>query len=533
MNIATKNRVTALYCRLSHDDELKGESNSITNQKGMLSEYAEKRGFVNPKYYVDDGYTGTNFNRPAFQELIRDIESGFVDTVIVKDMSRLGRDYLKVGYYTEVFFKDANVHFIAVNDGVDNMEENESDFTPFRNIMNEWYAKDTSKKIRAVVKVRGNSGTHLAATPPYGYCKDPEDKHKWIIDEPAAQIVREVFAYVMQGYGSKKISRILNERQVTTPLVRKIELGYKKTTNGYYKPDLWTGEAVRRLLHNPEYLGITVNFKTTKKSYKSKKVTVVPQEDRRIFENTQEPIIDQDTFDLVQKLTTNTKKRVPTDDDKKTFSGLLFCADCGEKLYLQPLANGKYAFECAGYKKAKTECKSHYVTYEHIENAILYDLQNVLIGVKENESEFIKMLQERSNIQSSKITASKHKEIKEAEARIDELDRIIETLYEDRVKGKLSEDRFMKMSQKYEAEQAELVKNATLLRKQIESDNERANNIERFMSLARKYADFEELTPKIVRTFIDKIFVYKGIRTPQGRTQALKIIYNFVGEIPQ
>ncbi len=295
-------KITALYCRLSRDDENEGDSNSIVNQKAILGKYASEKGFPNPQFYVDDGYSGTNFNRPDFMRLMEDVNAGNVGTIIVKDMSRLGRDYLKVGVYTEITFPDAGVRFIAINDGVDSESNVDNDFTPFRNIINEWYAKDTSKKIRAVFKAKGMSGKHLCTIPPYGYKKDENDKEHWVVDEEAAAVVKEIFSLCMKGYGPTQIARILTEREIDTPTIHNRKYGLPATTFSMEFPEIWCTESVKKVLANHAYLGHTVNFRTRKKSYKSKKTIDLPPEEWVTFENTHEAIIDEETFAVVQRI---------------------------------------------------------------------------------------------------------------------------------------------------------------------------------------------------------------------------------------
>lgn len=524
--------ITAIYCRLSVDDELSGESNSITHQKEMLGEYAQKKGFGNVKFYVDDGYSGTNFNRPAFKELIQDIDAGYVGTVIVKDMSRLGRDYLKVGYYSEVYFGEAGVHFIAVNDNVDNTIETDSDFTPFRNIMNEWYAKDTSKKVRAVIRAKGMSGKTTCNCPPYGYTKDKEGK--WHVESEAAEIIRQIYAMCIKGFGPMQISKKLNEMGAISPVVWKSKVGWNYKLEKVDHPELWTVTAVRRILSNPIYLGHTINFRTKKKSYKSHSVVFLPKEDWVIFENTHEAIIDQDTFDTVQKLREGVKRRLSIDGEMSIFSGLLYCADCGAKMYLnRHRGNEKDAFNCASYRKEKERiCTSHYITLHAVENIVLYDLQRVLGMARDNEEEFVAMLQEKNKRVTTKELADKKKTCEEADRRIEALDRIIESLYEDKVSGTLSEERFIKMSKKYEREQAELAENVKVLRSELSAAQKETADINKFLRLVKKYTEITELKPEIVRTFIDKIYIHKGEKAQGGHRQTIEIIYNCVGAIP-
>ena len=357
-------KITALYCRLSRDDELQGDSNSIVNQKAILSKYAKENHFSNTAFFVDDGYSGTNFNRPSWGELLERIENGEVATLIVKDMSRLGRDYLKVGFYTEVLFVEKGVRFIAINNGIDSANQQDSDFTPFLNIINEWYAKDTSKKIRAVMKSKGEAGEYLCTNPPYGYMKDPDNKKKWIVDGEAAEIVKRIFALCLDGYGPSQIARILKEDKVITPTIHFQQTG--RATRNTPPDNLydWDNKTVAGILERPEYQGHTVNFKTYKQSYKSKKTCYNPEEKWLVFENTHEAIIDADTWARVQELRKN--KRRPTRTGKTNmFSGIVRCADCGEKLYYCTSKNFEARqdhFVCSTSRlKGKEVCSTHFI----------------------------------------------------------------------------------------------------------------------------------------------------------------------------
>ena len=528
-----KDSITALYCRLSVDDELNGESNSITHQKEMLEEYAQKNNFYNIKFYVDDGYSGTSFNRPAFKELIKNIDSGIVGTVIVKDMSRLGRDYLKVGYYSEVYFGEAGVHFIAVNDNVDNTIENDSDFTPFRNIMNEWYAKDTSKKVRAVIRAKGMSGKSTCNCPPYGYIK--EENGNWLVEKEAEEIVKKIYRLCIEGYGPMQISKKLNAQKAISPVVWKNKVGWKYKLEKVDHPELWTVSAIRRILSNPIYLGNTVNFRTKKKSYKSHSVVYLPKDEWVIFEDTHEAIIDRDTFDTVQKLREGVRRRVSIDGEMSIFSGLLYCADCGAKMYLnRHRGSEKDAFNCASYRKEKERtCTSHYITLHAIEDIVLYDLQRVLGMAKGQETEFVSMLQEKNKKMTKSDLSEKAKECDEAEKRIAVLDRIIQNLYEDKVSGTLSEERFIKLSKNYESEQAELTDKVKFLKEELMAVQKETADINKFMRLIKRYTEITELNAEIVRTFIDKIYVHKGEKAQGGHRQTIEIIYNCVGAIPE
>ena len=476
-------KIDALYCRLSRDDELQGDSNSIKNQKAILSKYAQEHGFTNPRFYVDDGYSGTNFNRPDFQRLMDDVNDGKVRTIIVKDMSRLGRDYLKVGFYTEITFPEANVRFIAINDQVDSESAVDNDFTPFRNIINEWYAKDTSKKIRAVLKAKGMSGKHLCTIPPYGYKKDDHDKQQWLVDEEAAKVVKEIYSLCMQGFGPTQIARILTERGVDTPVIHNRKCGLPATTYESEFPDVWVQTTVAGILENMSYLGHTVNFRPKKKSYKSKKKIDLPKEKWAIFENTHEAIIDKDTFDTVQRIR-QAKRRPTSMGEMSIFSGLVYCADCGQKMYLCRCTTMKQKeyFNCSSYrKKKKATCTSHQITVEAVEHFVLTNLQKVLVFAKNYEQEFLEIVRNENEKELRKKLQSQTRELEEAEKRIQALDRIIQNLYEDKVCGNLTDERFVKMSQSYEQEQRELKERAYFLRQALSKAKEQSDNVTRFM----------------------------------------------------
>lgn len=527
-------KIDALYCRLSRDDELQGDSNSIKNQKAILSKYASEHGMLNSQFYVDDGYSGTTFNRPDFQRLMDDVHCGRVRTIIVKDMSRLGRDYLKVGLYTEITFPEANVRFIAINDQVDSASNVDNDFTPFRNIINEWYAKDTSKKIRAVFKAKGNSVKHLCTCPPYGYKKDEQDNQHWLVDEVAAIVVKEIFSLCMQGYGPTQIARILTERGIDTPKIHKQKYGLSVSTQVTEFPEIWSTESVLRILENPAYLGHTVNFRSKKKSYKSKKKILLPREDWIIFKDTHEALIDEDTYETVQRI--RQSKRKQTDmGEMSVFSGIVYCADCGKKMYLCRCSKStqKEYFNCSTYrKKSKSLCTSHQITVEAVEHIVLTDLQRVLGMAKDNEKEFVDMLQTAKSKEIRKDLSAKMKECDEAEKRVKALDRIIQSLYEDKVCGNLTDERFVKMSQAYEQEQETLTERIKVLRKELSTAKEDADNVTKFMRLVKRYTEITELTPEVVREFIEKVIVHQAEKVGGKKRQAVEIIYNCVGAIP-
>ena len=525
--------ITALYCRLSRDDELVGDSNSIKHQKEILGKYAKEKGFQNLQFYVDDGYSGTNFNRPDFERMMDDVDAGLVKVIIVKDMSRLGRDYLKVGYYTEIVFPEADVRFIAISDGVDSEGGADNDFTPFRNIMNEWYAKDTSKKIKAVIKAKGTSGKHTNPLPPYGYKKDENDKQKWVVDEEAAEVVKEIFRLCMNGYGPTQIANILTERGIDTPKVHAMKMGRKVKIRPNEMPDRWADQTVAAILGYEEYLGRTVNFKTKKKSYKSKRVVIMPREDWLIFEGTHEAIIDEQTFEAVQRIRAG-RQKPDRFGEPSMFSGILYCADCGSKMYIrrQHSKPDKDYFTCSIYrKKKKTYCTAHFIQSKVVENLVLEDIRRVTAYARNNTQEFLKAVNKRSEREMQKLQAENQANLDKALRRVSEIDIIIKKLYEDNVTGKISDERFEKLTETYETEQADLRQTIDFLRKEIAVNRDESEAVTRFMKLVQKYTDIEELDAEIVRTFIEKIYVYEAVQDGDRRKQQLQIVYNCVGVI--
>ena len=533
--IAKNDKITALYCRLSRDDELQGDSNSIINQKAILQKYADDNGFGNTMFFVDDGYSGTNFDRPDWQRLISLAEDGKIGTVIVKDMSRLGRDYLKVGYYTEVFFPGVDIRFIAINNGVDSANQQDSDFTPFLNIINEWYAKDTSKKIRAVFKAKGQSGKPLCTNPPYGYVKDPEDKSRWVIDPEAAEVVREIFSLCVQGYGPTQIAKELTRRQIENPVAHARRLGITIPAKPLDDdPCIWHDSTVARLLTRVEYLGHTANFKTYRKSYKNKKQMHNDREEWQIFENTHEGIIDQETFDIVQKIRDGRRRLTPM-GEMPILSGMLFCADCGAKLYQvrgRGWEHSKEYFVCATYRKQKGKCSSHQIRNVVIEQLLLDDIRRVTSYAREHEDEFVRLVTQKSKQETERNLRESKKELEAAKARVIKLDGIIQRLYEDNIEGKVSDERFAKLTDTYEAEQRELERRIAELQSFMSNAKNESLGVDTFLTLVRKYTDIKELDAELIRVFVEKILVYKAEKVDGHRVQRIKIIYNGIGEIP-
>ena len=533
--IRQSDKITALYCRLSRDDELTGDSNSIVNQKAILSKYAKENGFKNPLFFVDDGYSGTNFNRPSWSELLEKIENGEVSTLIVKDMSRLGRDYLKVGFYTEVLFVEKGVRFIAINNGIDSANQQDSDFTPFLNIINEWYAKDTSKKIRAVMRSKGEAGEHLCTNPPYGYMKDPENKKRWIVDEEAATVVKRIFALCLDGCGPSQIARILKEDRVITPTIHFQQNGRATRNAPPDNPYNWTGDTIADMLERPEYQGHTVNFKTYKQSYKSKKTCYNPEEKWLVFENTHEAIIDADTWARVQELRKN--KRRPTRTGKTNmFSGIVRCADCGEKLYYCTSRNFEARqdhFVCSTSRlKGKEVCPTHFIRAVVLEQGVLAHMRMTIACVANHEEQFRKAMGAKQKAEAKKELAAKRRQLTQAQRRIEELDRLFKRIYEDNANGKLSDSRFQMLSDDYEQEQEELREKLLRLNEVINEQEEQAENIDRFIGKVRKYLDLDKLTPTILNDMVKAVYVHASDKSKGYREQQIDISYDLVGILP-
>lgn len=533
---ALDTRFTALYCRLSRDDELQGDSNSIKNQKLILQKYADDNGFRNTRFFVDDGYSGTTFDRPDFQRMIAEMDAGRIGTVIVKDMSRLGRDYLKVGFYTEVAFPEADVRFIAINNGVDSANQQESDLTPFINIFNEFYAKDTSKKIRAVFKAKGQSGKPLCTNPPYGYKKDPDDKTRWIVDDEAAAVVKEIFHLCMSGYGPTQIAKELRKRRIETPAEYGKRVGVnvpaaKQREND--DPCRWTTSTVVHILERKEYTGCTVNFKTYKKSYKSKKQVKNDPSEWAIFEGMHEAIIETEVYDTVQKIRDGRRRQTPM-GEMPVLSGMVYCADCGHKLYQvrgRCLPQSEYMV-CATYrKKGKSVCPSHQIRNSVIEQLLLEDLQRVAAYARNHEDEFLRLVTRNSEKALDRELRDCRKEYEQAKARIAKLDTLIQRIYEDNVEGKISDDRFAKLSGNYETEQAQLQSRVEELQRFLADAKEMSLNADHFLALVRKYTDIRELDAEIIREFVERINVFQAEKVDGHRQQRIQIIYNCIGAV--
>ena len=534
-------KINYLYGRLSHEDELAGDSNSIINQRKILTKYAEDNGFTPYEFIYDDGFSGADFERPSFSRMIEDVEAGKVSTVIVKDMSRFGRDYLKVGFYTEILFSEKEVRLIAVNDGVDT-GRGENDFAPMMNIFNEWFVRSTSKKIRAVWQAKGKSGERLAVIPPYGYRKDENDPKQLVIDEESAAVVRRIFRLSVEGNGPAQIARMLNGEHLLNPSAYKYEHGILKKARPCKDPYFWNTTTVHKILDAPEYLGQTVNFKTWSKSYKDNHSRMNPPENQLVFEDTHPAIIDVETWDIVRSMRQH-KRRAPRYGNPGLFSGVAYCSDCGAKLYFYTRAiknkwGTRYegSYSCSEYRKdvqylQGRKCTCHFIRESQLEQLVLEELRELLRYIPKHENQFARHVMDRSAQEYKRETAAKKKAIVKHRRRISELDTLIERLYVDNVSGKVTDERYEKMSVKFEAEQAELVETADALEMEIAEEESQAVNVDRFLSVVRRYTTIEELTPAIVHEFIDRIIVHEPEQARGNRRQKVEIIYNNIGAV--
>ncbi len=525
-------KITALYCRLSRDDELSGESNSIKNQKLILSKYAEDNKFQNIKFFVDDGYSGTTFTRPAFMEMMELAESGQIGTIIVKDHSRLGRNRLVVGQLLEEDFVRLNIRYIAIMDNIDS-SKGLNDFLPIQDWFNEMHAKNTSQKVRAVLKSKGESGISLANNVPYGYKKDETDKTKWVIDESSAEVVKEIYNLFIQGHGTFEIARILTERNIMTPAEYFVSIGRTFPTKLQTLKHQWNATTVASILDRQEYIGDTVNFKYTIRSYKDKTKVPIPKEDWQIFKNTHEPIIDEYTWNIAQQLRNNRKK--PTRSGKKSiFSGLLFCNDCGKKMYFQsPVTdlNAKEHYRCSSYKKNVSLCTSHWITDEVLQSLVLENIQKVVAYMKNFEDLFIKEQLAKSTQDELKQITKNKKELEQAKKRIIEIDNLFMHIYEDNISGKITDERFRSLSFNYDNEQKELKIKIEQLSKEINNTEKKTTDLTQFISNVKKYTEITELTPEILNELIEKILVHQAEKVNGKKVQEIDIYYRGVGII--
>ncbi len=531
--------ITALYCRLSKDDRQDAESNSISNQKTFLAQKAKEYGLSDTRYYVDDGYTGTNFNRPGFQKMLEDIELGYVTTVMVKDLSRLGRHYVEVGNYTDTYFPEHDVRFIAVNDMVDS-DEGENELAPFRNVMNEMYARDISRKIRCSHRLRGNMGEPLSQ-PPYGYMRSPENKKKWIIDPEAAENVRMMFRLALNGNGVEVIARTLQENRIMVPMVYWQSKGINRPgKKGQLDPFRWRVSTVGQILKNQEYCGDIINFKTYSKSFKNKKRILNDSANWSIFREVHESIIDRETFELVQKKLFCTKHRKPKPEngEKNIFSDLLVCADCGKKLWYHTntVNPAIHYFSCSNYvKDTRGTCpKRHYLRADAIEQIVTNELKRLAALLECNENAFVVFLQQQSEKEQTAERKRMEGDLQKATARSEQLVTLYEKLYEDNLAGKVTDEWFSQLSQKYDRERLELKAKVAEYRIRLNELDLQKRGTELITSAIRKFMEMEALTAPLLWELIDHIGVYETEGAGKNRTQCITICYRFVGylEVP-
>ena len=522
-------KITALYCRLSRDDEQDGLSGSIKNQQAILEKYAQENGFKNTRVFIDDGWSGTNFARPAFTEIMELAEKGRIGTLIVKDHSRLGRNRLIVGQLLEEGFDSLGVRYIAIMDNIDTAK-GISDLVPMQDLFNEWHAKNTSQKVRNVFKSKGMSGAPLTTNPPYGYLKDPESKNGWIVDEEAAKIVRQIFAWCVDGLGPTQIAKHLKAAKVPTPTEHWSNIG-RNCSNLPAVPYNWCSDTVANILSKQEYCGDTVNFRSTTKSFKNKKKIERPPEEWQIFKNTHPAIIDREVFALVQELRKH--RRRPTKSGiVSPFSGLLYCADCGEKLYYSVTNNYKREqayFFCSSYRKNSEVCSAHYIREKVLEQIVLESMQRILLNVQAFEKEFARKQMDCYTEDKKKQLAAKHRELSRAKKRIAEIDTLIQKIYEDNASGKLSDERYATLSLSYEEEQKTLKAAVPELQSFLETETDKTESLQRFIQKVKQITELKVLTPELIHEFVDKIVVYAPRYLDGKRVQLLDIYYSGVG----
>ena len=525
-------KITPLYERLSRDDELQGESNSISNQKQMLEDFARRNGLPNPTHFTDDGISGTRFDRPGFLAMMEEVEAGRVEAIVIKDMSRLGRDYLKVGQVMEIL-RQRGVRLIAINDGVDSLK-GDDDFTPFRNIMNEFYARDTSRKIRSVFKSKGMSGKHLTGTVIYGYLWDEKREH-WLVDEEAAEVVRRIFSLTLEGYGPYQIACKLSADRIEIPVVHLARFNEGVNRSKPVKdPYGWGSSTIVNILKKREYLGHTINFKT-RKHFKDKKSHYVSEDEWTIFENTHEAIIDQQTFDLAQKIRSNVRRYPNGWGEAAPLTGLLYCADCGGKMYVHRINNGRRIsqYTCSNY--TKVPCGTLCPTQHRInESAVLTLVSDTLRAIAEysrnDRTEFIHTVQETQVAQQSADISKKRRRLAAAQKRIGELEKLICKIYEDNALGKLSDARYRALDAQYAKEQDALEIEIAELEKAVTGYEQSQKSAEKFIALIDKYENFDTLTNTMLNEFVEKILVHERARKgSQDTTQEIEIYFNFLG----
>ncbi|RGM76644.1 DUF4368 domain-containing protein [Butyricicoccus sp. AF22-28AC] len=522
-------KITALYCRLSRDDEQDGMSGSIKNQQAILEKYAQENGFKNTRVFIDDGWSGTNFARPAFTEIMELAEKGLIGTLIVKDHSRLGRNRLIVGQLLEEGFDNLGVRYIAIMDNIDTAK-GISQIVPMQDLFTEWHAQNTSQKVRNVFKSKGMSGAPLTTNPPFGYLKDPEDKNSWIVDEDAAKIVRQIFAWCVDGLGPTQIAKRLKAAKVLTPTEHWLSIG-RNCSKPPAVPYNWCSATVADILGKQEYCGDTVNFRSTRKSFKNKKKIERPPEEWKIFKDTHPAIIDREVFDLVQELRKH--RRRPTKSGiVSPFSGLLYCADCGEKLYYSFSNNYKREqayFFCSSYRKNSDVCSAHYIREKVVDQLVLESMQRIMLNVQVFEKEFARKQMACYTEEKKKQLAAKRRELERAQKRIAEIDTLIQKIYEDNASGKLSDERYMTLSTSYEEEQQTLKAAVPKMQAYLETETDKAVNLQQFIRKVKKITELKALTPELIHEFVEKIVVYAPKYLDGRRIQIVDIYYSGVG----
>ena len=535
--MAHSTKITALYERLSRDDELQGPSNSILNQQAFLEDFCKRNSFTNVRHFTDDGVSGTTFDRDGFKAMIAEVEAGNVATIIVKDMSRFGRDYLKVGFYTDVMFRDKGVRFIAVNNGIDSDKQGDNDFTPFLNIMNEFYARDSSRKIQAIFKARMQDGKRVSPSVPYGYRRDPQDKQHLIVDEEAAAVVRRIFQMVIEGYGVKGIADALTADKVLIPSAyAKLHNPENDHSKGFHDPCLWSSTAVGYILEKQEYMGHTVLGKTICENYKTKKRRKAKPEELMIFRDTHEAIVDEETWQLAHRLKKTIRKPSYPDRPANPLTGLLYCADCGHKLtHHQPSPTKKKVYDaddyyiCGNYRQLTHDCTSHYIKTSTVEKLILTAIREVSTYVREDEKEFIRIVRDAASAGQEQTAREQKKRLHKVEKRIVELDELIKKLYEGNAIGKIPDKHFNRLLVEYDTEQSALEQEAAGLKEGITAQAEDGMRAQRFVSLVRRYTSFDELTAPMLNEFIEKVVVHEADKSTGDRRQKVDIYFNFIG----
>ena len=530
-------KITALYCRLSQEDENKGDSNSIQNQRAILEKYAKDNGFENIQIFVDDGYSGVSFNRPDFQRLLEMMEQGKVATLITKDLSRLGRNYIEVGNYTEMLFPRWNVRYIAVNDNYDSLYSEGNEFVPFKNLFNEWFARDTSKKIRAVVKAKAERGERVSTQIPYGYKKDFDVKGHLLINEETAPVVRMIFDLCAAGNGPRIIANILREKKILKPTIyryQQIGTYYRITdTEDIYG---WNDRTVAGILDNEVYLGHTINCKTTVASYKDKRKLERPESEWLRFENTHEAIIDQATWDIVRKVRAGKRRRTSMGDLNK-YNGLLCCSDCGSKLYFvrgTTIKPENYSFICSRYRKhmGEAQCTPHSIKEVVLDEIILEEIRKATYYARAKTKEFVEFINKKSSSENRRELTVKTNELSKLEKRNAELNALFKRLYEDNVLGKITNEQFRMLSDGYNAEQREIQEQIPRLKSEIEDLKAASANVDKFIDIVNKYTDLKKLTPEVLRVFIAKVVIHeRDCKWSKTAEQQIDIYFRYIGKL--